>query len=423
MSGSKRKDTRPAGSMGRREFMAKAGAAALTAAVLPAGLAGGTRAGDKLKLGLVGCGGRGTWIAGLFRKHGGFEIAAAADYFKERVDEAGEVLGVPEARRYTGLAGYKRLLDSGVDAVAIETPPYFHPEQVQAAVDAGAHVYLAKPAAVDVPGCRAITAAGNKAKEKRRVFLVDFQTRTNPIFIEAVRRVHEGGLGDIVFGEATYHADCPFEQWYDILRKEPDNPENWIRGWGLDRALSGDMITEQDIHAIDVMNWLMGTPPLHAHGTGGLSARPRIGTCWDHFVVYYQYPGGVGIQFSGRQFKGHGTQEGIRNRLFGSKGVLETEYGGNVLIRGENFYRGGRTEDIYEQGAASNIAAFHEAITGGSFLNPTVAPSVQSNLITILGRKAAYESLNAAHESRTVTWQELLKDDERLEPRLKGLKS
>jgi myo-inositol 2-dehydrogenase/D-chiro-inositol 1-dehydrogenase len=399
----------------RREFIAKAGAAAVSLTILKPELVRGTQANSKIRLGLVGCGGRGSWIAGLFQKHGGFEIVAVADYFKDRAEEVGAALAVPEAFRFTGLAGYKRLLEKGVDAVAIETPPYFHPEQAAAGIAAGAHVYLAKPAAVDAPGCRAIAKSGTDAAAKKLSFLVDFQTRAHPAFIEAVQRVHDGALGEIVFGEAQYHADCPFEQWYDLLKSAPGNPENWIRGWGLDRALSGDMITEQDIHALDVMNWIMETPPVYALGSGGLTARPKIGICWDHFVVYYQYPKKVAIEFSGRQFKGHGTAEGIKNRMFGSKGVLETEYGGSVLIRGENFWNGGKTPEIYESGAVANIEAFHKSIVEGDTRNPTVAPSVQSNLITILGRKAAYEN-------RLVNWNELLKDQERLIPNLTGLK-
>jgi len=402
----------------RREFIAgagKAGAAALSAAVIPAALVRGTQANSKISIGLVGCGGRGGWIAGLFRKHGGYEIAAVSDYFKDRADEVGAALGVPGSRRFTGLAGYKRLIDAKVDAVVIETPPYFHPEQAAAAVDAGAHVYVAKPVAVDVPGCDSIAASARKATAKKRAFLVDFQTRAHPSFIEALRRVHAGNLGDLLFGEALYHAESPWEQWYDAVRAEPDNPEVRLRAWGLDRALSGDMITEQDIHAIDVMSWIMDAPPLFALGCGGHKARPKAGTCWDHFVVYYQYASKVGVQFSGRQFKGHGTAEGIRNRMFGSKGVLETEYGGAVLIRGENYWNGGRTQEIYESGAVANIAAFHKAIVEGDSRNPTVAPSIQSNLITILGRKSAYEN-------RIVSWAELRKDGERLIPDLKGLK-
>ena len=399
----------------RREFLAKAGAAAISATVLPAGLARGFQANAKVRLGLVGCGGRGVWIAKLFQKHGGYEISAVADYFQDKADAAGEALGVPATRRFTGLSGYKRLLEAGVDAVAIESPPYFHPEQAAAAVDAGAHVYVAKPIAVDVPGCYSIGRSAKKAASKRRAFLVDFQTRTHPAFITAVSKVREGGLGELVFGEAQYHAESPWEQYYEPLAADPGNPELRLKAWGLDRALSGDMITEQDIHALDVMSWIMGPPPLYAIGCGGLKARPKVGTCWDHFVVYYQYADKVGIQFSGRQFKGHGTAEGIKNRMFGSKGVLETEYGGAVLIRGQNYYNGGRTPDIYESGAVANIAAFHKAILEGDVSNPTVEPSVQSNLITILGRKSAVEN-------RLVTWEELVKSGERLLPDLTGLK-
>jgi myo-inositol 2-dehydrogenase / D-chiro-inositol 1-dehydrogenase len=401
--------------LARRDFLSRAGAAALSLTILPAGLVRGAQAAGRIRLGVIGCGGRGSWIAALFRRHGGYEITAAADYFPDRVDAFGAAHGVPTGRRFTGLSAYKRLLESGLDAVAIESPPYFHPEQAAAAVDAGVHVYLAKPAAVDVPGTLSIEQSAARAAEKKRVFLVDFQTRTNPYYIEAVRRVREGGLGDIVFGEALYHADCPFESYYDLWRGGADDAESRLRGWGLDRALSGDMITEQDIHALDVMSWIMDVPPVLAHGTGGLRARPRLGTCWDHFVVYYQYPGPVGMQFSGRQFKGHGTTEGIRNRIFGARGVLETEYGGSVLIRGENFYRGGKTTAIFEEGAAANIAAFHKAVLESDFSQPTAAPSVRSNLVTLLGRKAALEN-------RPVRWEELLRDDEKLAPLLKGLK-
>lgn len=399
----------------RREFIAQAGAAAVSMTLIEPGLVRGTAANSKIRLGLVGCGGRGGWISGLFQKHGGYEIVAVADYFKDRADDVGGALGVPEASRFTGLSAYKRLLDRGVDAIAIESPPYFHPEQAAAGVAAGAHVYLAKPPAVDVPGCHLISKSAKEAAAKKLSFLVDFQTRAHPAFIEAVRRVHGGALGEIVFGEAAYHADCPFEQWYDLVRNDPGNPESRLRAWGLDRALSGDMITEQDIHTLDVMSWVMGVPPLHAVGTGGLRARPKIGTCWDHFVVHYEYPGRVGIGFSGRQFKGYGTPEGIRNRMFGSKGVLETEYGGAVLIRGADYFNGGKTPEIYESGAAANIAAFHRAITDGRPDQSTAAPSVQSDLVSILGRKSAYEN-------RFVTWEELLKDEERLIPDLTGLK-
>jgi len=408
-------EDKPTGALDRRAFMAKTGTAALGWTILRPGFVRGSGDDSKISLGIIGCGGRGSWLAGLFAKHGGYAITTAADYFPERAAELGAKFGIPEARRFSGLSAYKRLLEAGVDAVAVESPPWFHPSQAAAAVDAGVHVYLAKPAAVDVPGCLKIAAAGRSATRAKRAFLVDFQTRAHPIFREALKRVQAGALGELVFGEATYHADCPFEEHYDLVRSAPGDAETRLRAWGLDRALSGDIITEQEIHALDVMNWIMGLPPVSAYGSGGLKGRPKLGTCWDHFAVYYQYPGGVAVQFSGRQFKGHGTPEGIDNRMFGSKGVLETQYGGNVMIRGENYYRGGATPAIYEEGAVNNIAAFHANIKRGDFSNPTVEPAVASNLITILGRKAAYEN-------RLVTWEEILKDEETLVPNLKGLK-
>lgn len=376
-------------------------------------LARGSSANSKVALGIIGCGGRGSWIANLFQKHGGYTIAAAADYFPERVSTLGDKFGVPSERRFSGLSGYRRLLEQKLDAVAIETPPYFHPAQAADAVAAGKHVYLAKPVAVDVPGCTTIEQSATRATANRLCFLVDFQTRANELFVEAVRRVHGGAIGRLAFGEATYHAEDPFEDQARYARS--DDPESRLRAWGLSRELSGDIITEQNIHTLDVASWVMGQHPVRAYGTGGRKYRD-VGTCWDTFSVVFHYAGDVGITFSSRQFNGHGTRpEGIRTRVFGAEGVLETEYGGQVLIRGKQFYRGGETPTIYEQGAVSNIAAFHDAIQQGNHANGTVGESVRSTLVTILGRTAAYTG-------KVVTWEEMMRSGERLVPDLKGLK-
>lgn len=400
----------------RRQFIAGAGAAALSFTIVKPELVRGANANSRINLGIIGCGGRGTWIAELFKENGGYNIVAAADYFKDRVDNLADKLGVPEALRFTGLSSYRRVLEQKLDAVAIESPPYFHPEQAAAAVDAGCHVYLAKPLAVDVPGCNSIAESGKKATAKKLAFLVDFQTRADKFFIEAIKRVHNGAIGEFAFGESTYHAGDPFPEKYKYLQDDSDNPENRLRAWGLDRVLSGDIITEQNIHTLDVVSWIMDEPPLYAVGTGGRKVR-SLGTCYDHFVLLFQYPNNVGITFSSRQFQGHGSKpDGIRNRMFGPKGVLETQYGGQVIIRGENFYRGGESPEIYQEGAVTNIATFHKNITSGSFDNPTVEPSVRSNLITILGRTAAYK----AH---LVTWNEIVNSKESLKANLKGLKA
>jgi len=400
--------------LSRRGFMAGAGAAALSFAVARPDVVRGA-AGSKINLGLIGCGGRGTWIADLFKQHGGYNLAAVSDYFQDRADSAGEKLGVPSANRFSGLSGYKKLLEK-VDAVAIESPPYFHPEQAAAAVEAGLHVYVAKPIAVDAPGCRSIGESGKRASKNKRCFLVDFQTRADEFYLEALKRVRDGALGDFVFGEAIYHADCPFQRMYDTWRSGPDNAENRLRAWGLDRVLSGDIITEQNIHTLDVMSWIMDAEPVSAVGTCGRTIRP-VGTCNDHFALLFEYPNKIAVTFSSKQFDGRGTQpDGIRNRMFGSKGVLETEYGGQVIIRGEQFYRGGKSPGIYKDGAVANIKTFHESIVAGKFDNPTVEPSVRSNLVTILGRTAAYTG-------RVVTWKEIVESTEKLDANLKGVKA
>ena len=402
----------------RRDFLALSGGAALSVVVAgPAQTPPPTPAVTrKIKLGLIGCGGRGGWIAELFAKHGGYQLVATADYFKSQADRVGDKHGVAADRRFAGLSAYQRLLASGVEAIAVESPPYFHPEQTAAGVAAGVHVYCAKPVAVDVPGCRNIAASGRQATAKKLCFRVDFQTRATDLFIEALQRVHAGALGNLAFAEAIYHADCPFTHHFDALAKNPNDPEVRLRAWGLDRALSGDIITEQNIHTLDVMNWVMQQPPVCATGTGGLLARAKIGTCFDHFTCLFDYGNGVGVTFSSRQINGHGTApEGIRIRAFGSRGVLEAEYGGQVLIRGEDFFKGGKTPDIYEAGAAANVAAFYRDIIAGNTDNPTVEPSVQSNLITILGRTAAYTG-------QPVAWAKLVASADRLEADLRGLK-
>jgi predicted dehydrogenase len=363
---------------------------------------------------MLGCGGRGTWIAELFKEHGGYEIVAAADYFQDKVDAFGEKLNVPPAHRYTGLSGYRNVLAQKPDAVAIETPPYFHPEHAAAAVDAGCHVYLAKPVAVDVPGCHSVADSGKKATAQKLCFLVDFQTRANEFYIEALKRVRDGAIGRFAFGQASYHANTTWRHMEQFLKDDPTDPEKRLRAWGLDKKLSGDIITEQNIHTLDVASWIMNQAPVSAVGLAEKKVR-SVGTCSDCFTLVFEYPDNVGITFSSKQFKGHGSKpDGIRNRMFGSKGVLETEYGGQVLIRGENFYHGGKTSDIYRQGAVNNIATFYDCMSAGRFDNPTVAPSVRSNLVTILGRTAAYTG-------EKVYWEKLIKTTEKWQADLRGL--
>ena len=396
----------------RREFIAGAGAAVMSFSIMRPELVRGSQANSKIALGLIGCGGRGTWIADLFEQHGGYEIVAAMDYFPDKVSAFGTKYNLPPERCYSGLKGYRKMLEGEIDAVAIESPPYFHPEQAAAAVDAGAHVYLAKPVAVDVPGCRSIEESSGKASAKNRCFLVDFQTRTDPFYQEAIERVHNGDIGPILCGEAAYWAGSPFTKLIEQLQVDPADPERRLRAWGVDRALSGDIITEQNIHSIDVATWIMDNHPIRATGTGGLKSR-REGSCWDHFSVIFTFPDEVIVTFASKQF-GEGYDD-IICRMYGAQGTIDTHYSGNVAIRGKVPYEGGTSEGLYKAGAVRNIAAFHDDIMQSRFANTTTAPSVRSNLTTILGRTAAYKRAE-------VSWEELMKSKERLDPKLHGLK-
>ncbi len=262
---------------------------------------------------------------------------------------------------------------------------------------------------MDVPGCQTIADAGHKGTEKNRVVLIDFQTRTSEFYQEAVRRVHSGDIGNVVSGEAVYYGSQVWNGGYD-----PSNPESKIRVWGLDRVLSGDTITEQFIHALDVAAWITDAAPLKAFGACGKNGRDDAGTCNDHFGVLYSFPKDVLVTFTGTQF---GTGYGdIGCRMFGSQGTVDTHYFGIAQIVGHKSYKGGRHGNLYTDGAISNIAAFHTAISKGDCTNATIAPSVRSNLTTILGRTAAYKKAE-------VTWDEMIRSGEKLEFSTAGLKS
>ena len=304
------------------------------------------------------------------------------------------------------------MLDSNVDAVVIESPPYFHPLHAADAIAAGKHVYVAKPVAVDVPGCQTIAESGKQATARKLAFLVDFQTRANEFYQKAVQRVQEGAIGKITFGEAA----LPLRPDTNASRRRANESEGRLRHWNFDIALSGDIITEQNIHSLDVMNWIMQCPPLHVVGSGGRKVR-MLGDCWDHFSLLFQYPDDVAIVFTSKQYNDRSSDAGIIVDIFGSLGRISTKYGGAVMMLGKDKqYIAGKTGDIFRAGVVTNIATFHKMITTGDFANSTVAPAVQSNIITIMGRTAAYQR-------RLVTWTEIVNCTERLDAKLGAFSS
>ena len=199
----------------------------------------------------------------------------------------------------------------------------------------------------------------------------------------------------------------------DFLKANPHNPESRLRAWGIDRVLSGDVITEQNIHALDVACWFLDAAPLKAYGTGG-KARDILGNCWDHYAVVFLFPEHRFVSFNSKQV-GSGLDD-ILCRVFGTAGTAETNYFGKVFIASDDPYNGGVMKNLYTDGVVTNIATFHDSITHSHYGNSTVAPSVRSNLTTILGRTAAYTG-------REVTWDEMMKANEKWETDLRGLKA
>lgn len=362
------------------------------------------QANSTVEVGLVGCGGRGNWIAPFFPEFAGARIVALADVQKANLSSTATALKVDPSRAYHGPDAYKRLAASSLDAVVIETPTLFHPEIALAAVDAGKHVFMAKPVAVDVPGCRTVLAAGRRAIEKNRTFWVDFQTRSRDVYQEAARRVHRGDIGKPAFAQVFYYAGRP---WKDKGTPAMDPGHRRMANWFGDRALSGDIIVEQNIHVIDVANWLLGAHPVKAHGTGGRtdwSGTPNdYGDAWDHFAVTYWYPAGVHSSFSSHQL--NGSVADLCVRVYGIHGCADTHYNGLLRITGKNPWMGTEKDDTFKGGAFENVRKFVAAIRDNKPIY-NFETSVESNLTGILGRTAAYKNAE-------VTWDQMMQSTER----------
>src|SRR5690606_22337181 len=243
---------------------------------------------------------------------------------------------VDESHCHIGLYGYRELLEDTVDAVAIMSPPYFHPEQTLDSVKAGKHVFLSKPVAVDVHGCQTILSAADRARGRLSI-LVDFQTRADALFREASRRIHSGAIGKPVLGQVYYQAGRLNP------KAEGDSPEARLRNWVFDQRLSGDIIVEQNIHVIDVANWYLNSHPVRAFGTGGRKARTDVGDCWDHYIATFWYPEDVLVDFSSGQYlRGYSD---LCIRVYGSDGTVDSHYGGLLQITGEHEWAGGTNKD------------------------------------------------------------------------------
>lgn len=385
-----------------------AGAESPTSVTVPAKI---TR---KFKLGIVGCGGRGSFVAKYFKEHGGYEIHAAADYFPDAADAFGETYGVDKSRRFSGLDGYKKLIDSGVDIVALEHMPYFMPAHAAAAIAAGKHVYMAKPVAVDVPGTLLVGELGKEATRKNLCFIVDYQAPTDPSNIEVRQRILDGGLGRLAhictYGIANRwaepKADTPREEY---LRRSL---------WLFHNELAASPCVSFDIHSIDTAMWVLGKRPvvamgfaetrradafLNGHDTVHCVMELDDGTIWTH--QHQSLTNGCMLTNGG----------GLVAVVHGIDASATLTYSGKALLRGGPKQWSGPVDNLYPNGVIRNVAQFYIDLIEGHFENPSVARSVDSHLAAILMREASYRR-------GRLTMDELLKENKKLEFDCNGFK-
>jgi predicted dehydrogenase len=311
------------------------------------------------------------------------------------------------------LSGYKRLIESGVEAVMIEDVPYFYPEQAKAAVDADKHVYIAKPVAVDVPGTLLIGESGELATKKNLCFLVDYQLPTDPACIEVATRIRDGGLGPLghiaSFGMA-WHA------WPDPPLGPTIESRLANEIWLSDTALGGDTIVSYDIHIIDGIVWALGKPPVAAIGRSRTFRPDPHGDRTDVASVTYECADGAIWTHVTQALDNNFEVTTLSASFYGMKATGRLQYGGKVYILGGDNHYSGQMGNIYNEGAERNIASFYQNITGGQFANETVQRAVDGHLTGILGREAA------ARQTR-LTMNELIKENKKLEVDLSGLKA
>jgi myo-inositol 2-dehydrogenase / D-chiro-inositol 1-dehydrogenase len=408
----------------RRDFVKTGVAAGAGLLIVPSSTAFGTSANSSLGLGIIGCGGRGNYDGGQFIQNTDVRITALMDLFEDRLestrtnfDKLGEGKGygkIPSANLFKGYHSYENLLQSkDVDLVLVTSPPYFHPEHLEAAVAAGKHVYLEKPVATDVSGCQRVIKVGNQAKGKVSIH-VGFQKRYDEGYRTAIGKIHAGEVGDIALGQTFYYTN-------DLDRQNKDGMpelEARIRNWVFDKALSGDILIEQNIHIIDIVNWALKSHPVKAVGICGRSVRKEVSgipadfLTNDHFILTYYYPGDVHVSFNSNQFRNKGyRQQG--ERFFGTLGVSETMQSGPAKItlnkeQGIKSYEG--PVDLHAA-VGTKMKALVESIKSGKFENQT-EQGAETTMTCILGRMAAYSG-------KEVTWDKMVNSNEKWNLKLK----
>ena len=389
--------TEPTSQPSRRKFLSNSstalvGGALATSLAPPAVHAAGD---DTLKIGLIGCGGRGNSAAGnAMRGDPNVKLTAMADAFEDRLDQARKVLSrslrekyaVDDDHAFSGFDAYKKVMESDVDFVLLCTPPHFRPLQLRAAIEHGKHVFCEKPVAVDGPGVRHVLETVKQAKQKDLSIVSGLCWRYDYGVRETMKRIQDGAIGDITSVQENYLTGT---LWHRGRKPEWSEMEFQLRNWLYFTWLSGDHIVEQHIHSLDKALWLMNDElPQNCFGLGGRQVRTddKWGHVYDHFAVCYEWANGVKTYAFTRQIAG--CHNDVDDYVLGTKGrahLLGTR--GRPRIENSDGtwkYKGPRPS-MYDVEHKEMLAAIRagKPINNGTYMS-------YSTLMAIMGREACY---------------------------------
>ncbi len=385
----------PQDNSNRRDFLKSASAVALGTAAASLSLQSGAYASgdDTIKVGLVGCGGRGTGAASqALSTQGNVKLVAVADAFEDRAKgvvnnlkkDHGDRVAVQPEKLFVGFDAYQKLIDSGCDLVILATPPGFRPIHFEYAVKAGKNIFMEKPVAVDAPGVRQVLEANKVAKEKKLKVGVGLQRHHEAKYIETIQRLRDGAIGDLLALRVYWNGggvwDPPLSR-----EKAKSEMEYQMRNWYYYNWLCGDHIVEQHIHNLDVGNWVKGAYPIRAHGMGGRQVRvdKKYGEIYDHHAVEYEYADGSRMYSQCRHIPN--CWNSVSEHAHGSKGDVDIS-GARIRVKGGEEWRyKGPNKNPYQVehddlfAAIRSGAEYNEADNGA-----------MSSMTSILGRMATY---------------------------------
>ncbi|MBN8459085.1 MAG: Gfo/Idh/MocA family oxidoreductase [Verrucomicrobia bacterium] len=337
----------------------------------------------KVKVGLIGCGGRGRGALGDFKQACSVlgievEVTATGDAFKEAAEGVGKGNGVPAERCFGGFDAYKKVIATDCDFVLNATPPAFRPLHLDAAVEAGKHCFIEKPVAVDPVGVRAVIATGEKAKAKGLAIVAGTQRRHQAGYLRNKALIEAGAIGQIKGGVVQWNGTVP---WIKKRNAGESEASYMARNWLNFTEMSGDHIVEQHVHNLDVAVWFLGKLPVSAIGFGG-RARRETGNMFDFFSIDLDFGDGVHIHSQCRQISG--TYQGVGEFFTGTEGNC---YGGGKLT-GKQVQIAEIKVD-HDNGQVQEHIDMIRSVMAGKPLNEAKSIA-ESTLVAIMGRISAY---------------------------------